>query len=52
MDPDVVLTVGFVTYAVLVALGVGVGILIERGHRDASVDDGVRRRPRDGSAAS
>jgi len=41
MDPDVMVTVGFVTYAVLVAIGagVGVGVVIARGHRDANMDD-------------
>jgi hypothetical protein len=41
MDPDVMVTVAFVIYAVLVAVGAGVGIVIARRHRDANMDDGA-----------
>jgi hypothetical protein len=37
MDPDVVLTIAFVVYAVVAAIGVG--FLITHNHRDSGMDD-------------
>jgi hypothetical protein len=39
MDPDVVLTIAFVGYAVVSAIGIG--CLIAYNHRDSGMDDDV-----------
>jgi hypothetical protein len=39
MDPDVMVTIAFAGYAVLVAIGVGVGLLIAQDQRDPGMDD-------------
>jgi hypothetical protein len=38
MDPDVVVTIAFVGYAVLVATGIGVALLLTRGRQDPCTD--------------
>jgi hypothetical protein len=43
MDPDAMLTIAFVGYAVLVAVGIGVLFLITHGAPDPGIDDGPRR---------
>jgi hypothetical protein len=38
MDPDVAVTIAFVGYAVLVAIGIGVALLITRDPHDPCID--------------
>jgi hypothetical protein len=42
MDPDVMVTIAFVGYAVLIAVGIGVGFLITQGKREPGMNDGRR----------
>jgi hypothetical protein len=39
MDPDVMVTIAFVGYAVLIAIGLGVGLVIAERQRDPGMDD-------------
>jgi hypothetical protein len=42
MDPDVMVTIAFVGYAVLVAVGIGVGFLVTQSKREPGMDYGRR----------
>lgn len=43
MDPDIMLTIAFVSYAVLVTVGIGVLILVVDGQREPGMDDDAAR---------